>query len=125
MKCCLFHQKTVSFSKDDFELVEFYGDCYKDAHGKVIHWLHTWDDGYRSLIRCKKCNALILQQNSEFHGAHDSYYIDLFPVESRAEAEALNASMDGFAIEQNFQGIWLCSSKSGWIFRGNYSVTNE
>lgn len=69
------------------------------------HTLHTWDDGGRTLCRCRKCGGLVLVQHSEFHGFEDDdYYTDYFPVDSLQEAEQLNALYGGFAIETEWKG---------------------
>ncbi len=83
--------------------VRNYGDR---AYG---HWLHTWDDGFRSLLRCRKCGAYILYQSSEFHGmmSGDSYYGDYFPVGGKKKADKLNRRYDGDRIEQEFPKRYL------------------
>jgi hypothetical protein len=91
----------------DFEVVEEYGDMYRSPDGKHVHCLHTWDDGHRTLIRCKKCGALFLRQFSEFHdmsGGNDCYYTDFFPVNDREEALLYNEKYDGFALEESYNG---------------------
>ena len=86
----------------DRELVRDYGDIY----GNNI--LHTWDDGWRTLMRCKKCGGYILLQVSEFHGMDDdSYYVDYFPVAGPAEAQEINEKYNGEKIEEEFPQKWL------------------
>jgi len=119
MECCLFKKSVLKVCDIQFETLENFGSSYNDETGTVIHWLHTWDEGYRSLIRCKNCGALFLCQHSEFHGQEDAYYNNLFPVESREIALVLNSTFDGFAIERDFQGAWLCETRTGW------GITNQ
>lgn len=86
----------------DVEVVEEYGDK------SGLHWLHTWDDGGRKLLRCRNCGGYILCQVSELKGIEfDDYYADFFPVSGPAEARNLNEEYDGYAIEAEFLGRWL------------------
>lgn len=76
------------------------------------HCLHTWDDGYRKLCRCRVCGGLVLQQRSEYHGPeNDDYYTDYFPVDSVQEAEQLNEHFGGFEIETKWDGKKVFVSK--------------
>lgn len=85
------------------EQVQFYGSVCGNNN------LYTWDDGYRTLMRCKNCGGYILVQISEFHGMEDDmYYADYFPVSGPEEAGLLNREYDGFAIEEKFPGKWMC-----------------
>ncbi|MBQ9154753.1 MAG: hypothetical protein IJ130_13205 [Solobacterium sp.] len=86
------------------EIIRRYGD---DAYG---HALHTWDEGGRMLIRCRRCGGLLLVQKSEFHSYmdDDSYYTDWFPVDNEQDADQLNRMYDGFAIERQFPERFLC-----------------
>ena len=87
--CCLFQYATAEEAAQNrnFEVVEEYGDTYRDSGGSVVHYLHTWDDGHRSLLRCNRCGALFLMQYSEFHGMKDDgYYIDYFAILNREDA---------------------------------------
>lgn len=108
--CCVFDVLPAADAYRAFKckvLVE-YGDCYRDSNGNVRHYLHTWDDGYRSLVQCVKCGALFLFQSSEYHGSEsDGYYSDYFPVVSAENAEAINAAYDGFKLERKYKGIKL------------------
>ena len=89
--------------RKNFETMTEYGDF---AYG---HALYTWDDGHRTLGRCRECGALIMIQRSEFHSFtdDDSYYADFFPIGSVREAEQLNRDYDGFAIERSFPRRYL------------------
>ena len=91
---------------------------YGDTCNK--HPLYTWDDGHRTLVRCKNCGGYILVQRSEYHSFTDdpdSYYTDLFPVSSPEEADELNRKYDGFAIERKFKGRYLAETNNRicWI----------
>ncbi len=72
------------------KLIEEYGDF---CNG---HYLHTWDEGYRSLCECPECNALVLVQKSEFHGYDDDYYTDYFAIASRKEAAESYDELEDF-----------------------------
>lgn len=85
----------------DYQIIEDFGDY---AYG---HHLHTWDDGKRMLVRCKRCGGYILIQKSEFHGYDDDYYTDYFPVSGMAEACRLNKAYDGYEIERKFGKRYL------------------
>lgn len=89
----------------DLELLEDYGDGY-ERYGLI---LHTWDDGWRRLCRCRKCGGLVLKQFSEFHSVFngDDQYEDFFPVESAEEAGMINRSNSGHAIETQFPKRYL------------------
>ncbi|MDR2638321.1 MAG: hypothetical protein LBC09_00615 [Helicobacteraceae bacterium] len=116
--CCIFSfpDAETAANNFDFEVVERYGNAYKNWRGKVIHHLHTWDDGGRALIRCRKCGALFLRQDSEYRGTYggDSYYTDLFSVKNRNEAIAYNKKYDGYAIEREYKGAKIWNSNAGW-----------
>ncbi|MBR2671421.1 MAG: hypothetical protein IKE27_04400 [Oscillospiraceae bacterium] len=90
----------------DNEIVKDYGDY---CNG---HYLYTWDDGGRKLMRCRKCGGYILMQKSEFHSFmdDDSYYTDFFPVSGDEEAQMLNEKYSGFALEGQFPGRYLMRS---------------
>ena len=95
------HNKNRLASDFRFDVVVDYGDSYNG------HPLHTWDDGKRMLVRCKKCGCYVLIQRSEFHSftdEPDAYYIDYFAVSGPEEASALNREFDGFRLETEFAG---------------------
>ena len=84
------------------EVVEEYGDRVGP------NWLHTWDEGGRRLLRCKKCGGFILYQFSELLSMEDDdYFSDYFPVSGPDEAKMLNEKYDGYAIEAEFPERWL------------------
>lgn len=116
--CCIFSYSIAEEAAKnlDFEIVEKYGDTFYNADGSVKHYLHTWDDGYRVLLRCKKCGSLLLKQNSEFHsfGGDDSYYTDLFPVNSSEEALMYNEKYSGIELEREYVGRWIRSTDLNW-----------
>lgn len=101
----------IAFSMDDAEEAYKHIDRervkdYGDRCGK--NHLHTWDDGHRLLMRCKKCGGYYLLQLSEFHGMEDdSYYQDLFPVAGPYEARRVNETYDGERIEEEFPHRWM------------------
>lgn len=73
--------------------------------------LYTWDNGYRILMKCKKCGALILLQSSEFHSFNDedSFYQSYFPVSSFEEANELNRKYD---LKKEFNREYLSVKNS-------------
>ena len=89
--------------RENWEPVTSYGDL---AYG---HWLHTWDEGSRTLGRCSVCGGYILWQCSEYHSftSDDSYYSDYFPVAGPKEADALNRAYDGYSLERDYPGRYL------------------
>ncbi len=103
-RCCIFEFDNIdkAMKAMDFELIKSHGDTYVNEDGSIKHYLHTWDDGERSLVRCKKCGAYFIRQFSEFHAFNDSYYTDWFQVESPSVAEKLNEVYDGWKIEKEY-----------------------
>lgn len=101
----------VAFSMDDAEEAYRHIDRerikdYGDRCGK--NYLHTWDDGQRILMRCKKCGGYFLLQLSERHGMEDdSYYHDYFPVAGPHEARIINETYDGEKIELEYPKRWM------------------
>lgn len=119
--CCIFSfpDADTAARNFDFEIVENYGDAYRDSRGKVVHYLHTWDDGNRTLIRCRRCGALFLRQDSEYHDmchGNDAYYTTLVPVKSRDKALAYNKKYNGDALENKCGGIQMHSHSTGWVW---------
>ena len=105
MKCTAFQQIKPLDAWEHLKHHELVTDYGGAAHG---HRLHTWDDGYRMLMRCKTCGGFYLLQASEFHGMEDDdYYTDYFPVDGPEEADELNRLYDGFEIEEKFPERWL------------------
>ena len=97
----------------DFEIIEEYGD------GDGFPY-YTWDDGHRTLLRCKNCGALFLRQISEFHSMSDTgdhYYMDYFPVESREQAIEYNNKYNGFSLEMEYKGFRILKNDSKWVWR--------
>ena len=84
-----------------YDVIEDYGDW---CNG---HFLHTWDDGKRMLVRCKTCGAYVLVQQSEFHSftdALDSHYMTYVAVSGPEEAHELNSKYSGFELERDYNG---------------------
>ena len=107
-KCCVFNNhKTAREKLGNMPIIKIYGDTEYNEDKSVKHYLHTCDDGYRSLIRCQHCGAYFLVQKSEFHhfsGGDDSYYTDWFQVNDENHAELLNDAYDGYQIEREYAG---------------------
>lgn len=114
-KCIAFKMKDVNeaFAHMDYELVCNYGDY---ANG---HYLHTWDDGERLLVKCRNCGGYALIQRSEFHNFSgcDSYYTDYFPVDSETKAKEYNQKYDGYDLENEFKGKYMVkdNGRIGWM----------
>ena len=92
--CCMFEDKE-SFDPGNLEMIRHYGSR---CNG---HRLYTWDEGDRTLFRCRKCNGYVLKQYSEVH-ILDHVYIDYFPVRDEAHAEEVNRKYDGWSIETQY-----------------------
>ena len=83
------------FNKANLEFVKDYGSR---CNG---HYLHTWDEGGRTLFRCKRCGCYVMEQYSEIH-MPDSTYIDYFPVRDEKHAEEVNEKYNGWTIETDY-----------------------
>ena len=71
--------------EQNWEHMEGYGDS------RYGNELYVWDDGGRSLGRCRECGAFILRQYSSYHGMEsDGHYTDFFPVVDAAEDVVLD-----------------------------------
>ena len=84
------------------ELVKEYGDNVSLKNGKVLHWNYMWDDGSRSLVRCRDCGGLLIKQDSEIHSftdAPDGFFQDWIPVASEEEADLLNILLTNLEME--------------------------
>ena len=84
------------------ELVKGYGDFVLLENGTVLHDNYMWDDGCRSLIRCKECGGLLIKQSSHFvsfSDDHDGYYADWIAVASEEEADLLNILLGAMEME--------------------------
>ena len=82
-----------AYKQLDIECVKSYGEETKLEDGTLLHDNYEWDDGFRSLLRCKCCGGLILFQVSGYTSMSDDadgYYEDIIPVWSEEEADLLN-----------------------------------
>ena len=95
MKICCMFKEGAEFHRRNLQLVKYYGS---ECNG---HDLYTWDEGDRTLFRCKECGAYVLEQYSEIH-MPDAVYTDYFPVRDEAHAEEINEKYDGWAIERRY-----------------------
>ena len=95
MKTCCMFEKGQEFDKGNLEFIRNYGSR---CNG---HSLHTWDEGDRSLFRCRKCGCYVMEQYSEIH-MPDRTYIDYFPVRDERHAEEVNEKYDGWSIEREY-----------------------
>jgi hypothetical protein len=129
-QCCIFQYYDANEAWHHFvyEIIENYGDVFCNPDGSVKHCLHTWDDGGRRLVRCKKCGALFLLQTSEFHNmtdGNDSYYLDFFQVGSREEALVYNEKYNGFTLENSYGGTFLSGTNMNWSWRKGTNTREE
>ncbi len=80
----------------DYEGIKGYGDeTYIGSHR--VHVNHEMEDGWRGLVRCKKCGALLLVQHSSYEAMDSDYdgsFYDWIPVWSEREADLLNLYLD-------------------------------
>ena len=84
------------------ETVKDYGDYLSLEDRTTLHWNYVWDDGDRTLCRCRSCGGLFIAQNSEYHSFSDSpdgYYFDMVPVASVEEADLLNILWSASELE--------------------------
>ena len=95
MKTCCMFEKGQEFDKGNLEFIRNYGSR---CNG---HSLHTWDEGDRSLFRCRKCGCYVMEQYSEIH-MPDRTYIDYIPVRDERHAEEVNDKYDGWSIEREY-----------------------
>ncbi|HEX3023261.1 MAG TPA: hypothetical protein VHP81_12825, partial [Lachnospiraceae bacterium] len=117
-RCCIFGFDNIeeAVKAMNFEFIKDYGDTFLNEDGSIKHYLHTWDDGERRLVRCKNCGAYFIRQASELHGSEDSYYIDWYQVESPDIAEKLNEIYSGWALEAEYKapGMFMTNGKYHW-----------
>ncbi|MBO4919482.1 MAG: NUDIX domain-containing protein [Erysipelotrichaceae bacterium] len=95
MKICCMFQDPEKFNEHNLEFIRSYGST---CNG---HDLYTWDEGDRSLYRCRKCGAYVLQQYSEIH-MPDATYIDYYPVRDDAHAQEVNETYNGWTLETDY-----------------------
>lgn len=104
----------IAFEMDDVKdavehmswwTVEEYGDS------KYGHDLYVWDDGRRSLLKCRNCGGWCLYQHSTYRNdddwGKDDHYEDFFPISGPWEADELNEKYNGYDIERAFSGRYL------------------
>ena len=96
--CHIYEIEDAKEAGKDFEteFVKSYGSS-TEYQGVVIHSNHECEEGGRSLVRCKKCGALLLSQHSSFEAMDSDYdgsFRDWLPVWSEEEAELLNIFLD-------------------------------
>lgn len=99
MTCCTLLEDDAQTAGEGMavETVKDYGDDK-----------HLFDDGWRRLLRCKKCGCLMLAQHSEFHGFDDDdYYTDYYPVACAAEADRINDECGPLGIGGAVSGRFL------------------
>ena len=102
--CHIYEMADAKEAYDSFrgELIKEYGDEVTLDDGTVLHGNYMWDDGSRTLVRCKECGGLLIMQSSEYHSFSDSpdgYYSDWIPVASEEEADLLNILLDAMEME--------------------------
>lgn len=119
--CCMFGKVNIPPDEvgNNLVVVEDYGD---NCNG---HFLHTWDDGHRMLMRCGLCGRYVLCQISEFHGKDDAYYVDYFPLESREQADEFNEKYNGFQIEEVFDKPWVAVTNMHAFWKNKNGLDDE
>ena len=117
-RCCIFENETIedAIKSMRFETIKEYGNKFLNEDGSVKHFLHTWDEGERELVRCNKCGAYFIKQDSEFHGLDDTDYTDWYQVENPDIAEKLNEIYNGWELEKKYSapGILRTNGKYHW-----------
>lgn len=116
--CCLFQKEPLSVPKffENMELLIDYGGEYFYSDGSLRHRYYVWDDGDRTLQRCKNCGALFLVQSDEYHGPDSNdLYIDCFPVDSREQADQINREYSGFDLIRYYNEPRLVSDSNDML----------
>ena len=70
-------------------------------HGVELHSNHESEGGGRTLVRCKKCGALLLSQHSWYEAMNpdlDGSFFDWIPVWSEKETDLLNIFLDSHEL---------------------------
>nr|MCR4876205.1 hypothetical protein [Clostridiales bacterium] len=93
--CHIYEMADAKEAYESFEAerIKEYGDDVSLEDGTVLHQNYMWDDGGRTLVRCKKCGGLLIVQSSlyeSFSDSPDGRYTDWIPAASEEEADLLN-----------------------------------
>lgn len=119
--CCAFDMKdpAMAYRALDVEVVARFGDRCKAEDGSVLHWNYEWDEGYRELVRCCRCGALLIHQHDERHGfgREDDCMDDWLPVESEEEAMEANRSFAGGSLQRACATRWLMCTNDRCSYR--------
>lgn len=119
--CHVFFTSEVEDVKKTFEdeVIKDYGPSVKLKNGTKLHdnfHLFNGETGGRSLVRCKRCGAMLLKQITHDWDIYDgpNHCYDWIPVASEEEADLLNVLLDGEEFENycrhlrkyNFTYLW-------------------
>jgi len=116
-ECCIFSNQSaeIAWQNFDFEVLERFGDSFRNPDGTCRQDIKRLDDGRCSFIRCKNCGSLFVYFFDEalvYYGADDDIYMTtrrLVSVADRDEAKLYASSrsedIGGLRIEQNW-GRW-------------------
>lgn len=105
--------------KNNCKLIKRYDPKPKNSDGSIKWFLYRWDDGkngYRKLVRCKKCGRFYLVQCyrlNKFSDNSDIQYEDWYPVEDEAEADLLNRKYTGIELEHKMEEVYRSQSQFG------------
>ena len=87
--------------------------------GVLLHSNHESEGGGRSLVRCKKCGALLLSQHSWYEAMNpelDGSFYDWLPVWSEDEADLLNIFLNaGEFADCAFRHLRSNNHKYCWV----------
>lgn len=119
--CCAFDMRdpNMAYRALDFEVVARFGECTRSEDGSILHWNYEWDEGYRELVRCRRCGALLIHQHDERHGfgREDDCMDDWLPVESEEEAVEANRSFARGALQSACATRWLMCTNGTCSYR--------
>ena len=110
LTCCTFYQQDAQLAAKSMDLswVKGYGD-----EGYVF------DEGGRTLYRCKKCGCLLLNQRSEYHGLEDDdHYCDYYPVASVEDADRIHRQYGAMVISSCTKDRYLLGTNGKYSWRG-------
>ena len=95
MKICCMFADDAKFERRNLEHIKSFGDTFEG------HQLYMWDEGDRTLYRCRKCGGYVLEQHSEIH-MPDTGYTDYVPVRDEKHTEQINREYGPLALETEY-----------------------
>ena len=118
-RCCIFSYDTAeeAMAQKPFKEVENFGNKHLNPDGTVKQWLHSGENGDRSLVKCDRCGALFLWQSSYMTWGNDTVYHEIIlPVNNRNTVMKLNENCNGWVLEGNYCGLHIWETDKGWIW---------